>query len=280
MLLAALAVAAASIFSLTSRRNALRLMREELQVLQQESRALSQSRTNALQSLAALEKSRSEIDRLNALTDPNAEATLQSWLQRLHLLKERLEKMPEKKIPELKYLTEEDWLEITREIKLEDDFDFAKAINLLRFRSKCTAPVSGNIQIALAEYLDTHSDQMPANILELKPYLHTPVDDDVLNRYGIVYQGSTKDLPDNKVLIKESQIVDNDYDQLLIIKKDSMYHQDVSKNGDAVKQAIKAYTKAHNSQKPTKAGDLLPFLTAPLTPAQLDHHWSKNKPKS
>jgi hypothetical protein len=271
----ALVTTVLSTFSFVGRKKELSLLRQELATLRQEAESLAKLHAGTIRDLAALEKSRAEIDRLKALTDPNAEATLQAWLGRVHLLKEQLEKMPEKRIPELKYITEEDWLDITRTIKLESEFDFIEAFALLRLRSKCTAPVAGNIQIALAEYLDAHSGKSPSNISELRPYLHTPVDDEILNRYGIVYEGSTLDLPRNKILLQETQTVDDDYDNRLVITKEAMHFRNVSKNGDAVKQAIKAFAMANN-QKPAKIEDLLPYLTVPLTNAQLTHHWSRN----
>lgn len=271
----ALVTTVLSAFSYVSRKKELSLLRQELATLRQEAVSLAKLHAGTIRDLAALEKTRIEIDRLKALTDPNAEATLQTWLGRVHLLKERLEKMPEKRIPELKYLTEEDWLDITRIIKLEDEFDFAAAFASLRLRSKCAAPVAGNIQIALTEYLDAHSGNTPANSSELKSYLHTPVEDEILNRYGMVFTGRPQDLPRSKVLLQEKQTVDDDYDNLLVITKEAMHFRDVSKNGDAVEQAIKAYAKANN-QKPAKAEDLLPYLTVPLTNAQLTHHWTRS----
>jgi hypothetical protein len=256
------------------RKRELRFLKQENTALHQQAEYLAKERDSISKDLAAAERSRNEIDRLNALTDPNAEATLQSWLSRVHLLKERLEKTPEKKIPELKFLTEEDWLDITRTIKLESEFDFAEAMAKLRMRSKSTAPVAGNIQVALAVYMDANSGHTPASISQLKPYLRTPVDDDVLNRYEIVFAGSTQDLPRNKVLLQEKQLVDDDYDYRLVIFKDGMTFREESKNGDAVKLAITAFAKANNEQKPSSAEQLIPYLQTPLDSARLQHHWT------
>src|SRR5262249_9082281 len=69
--------------------------------------------------------------------DPAIQATLNSWAMRATQLRERLEQMPDKRIPELQLLTEKDWLDAVKNAKqLETDADFRKALYNLRNSAK------------------------------------------------------------------------------------------------------------------------------------------------
>ncbi|MFT3782600.1 MAG: hypothetical protein QM790_11350 [Nibricoccus sp.] len=61
--------------------------------------------------------------------------------------------------------------------------------------------------------------------------------------------------------------------------KTSMQFQTISINGDAVKQAIAAFTKAHNGEKPKSQEEIALFLKTTMSPASLAHHWHKYGPK-
>src|SRR4029453_13085730 len=63
-------------------------------------------------------------------------AELKFWSAKVRTFKERLDQMPERKIPELKLLKEWDWLEVTKEANLETDAGARRAFSALRKRAK------------------------------------------------------------------------------------------------------------------------------------------------
>src|ERR671925_209700 len=107
------------------RRTRLRRQRDEasssLAALQQENERLRQD-------AAELSRLRGEVARLrndaqrpaqltaadtSAANDPT-ETEMKSWLSRVNRLKEHLERTPGQKIPELQFVTEQDWLDAAR----------------------------------------------------------------------------------------------------------------------------------------------------------------------
>ena len=100
-------------------------------------------------------KLRNELARLKAdmaqkQNDPT-EAAMRSWLARVGQLRQRLEGMPDKAIPELKYLTETDWLETVRNAKVETEIEARQALNALRNVAK--EKVASMFSDALKQYL-------------------------------------------------------------------------------------------------------------------------------
>jgi RNA polymerase sigma factor (sigma-70 family) len=108
-----------------------------------------------------------------------------AWLARVSQLKQRLEKTPEARIPELQFVTEQDWLDAARG-KLETDKDYRGALASLR-----NAGENKFVQMAqpaLRDYVKTNNGQFPTDLAQLQPYFESPVDDAILQRWEIVPQ--------------------------------------------------------------------------------------------
>ena len=124
-------------------------------------------------------------------TNSSAEAAASSRQKRVDLLKQRLEQMPQLKIPELQFLTDKDWLRVaggdTGTRRLETDDDFREAFKELRGTAKVNFGVM--IRSALLDYAHAHYEMLPSSILELQPYLKAPVEDSLLQRYELSQTG-------------------------------------------------------------------------------------------
>jgi len=166
LLAAALTVAVvASLYEaqVISRQNA------ELQALRESSR---RERADSARELAAiLQKTateRAKVPAALASIDPAMESEMDAWLQKVVRLKQRLEQMPEKRIPELKTLTEQDWLDATKNINLDSDRDVRRALSELRFfaKERLVAPLG----IAFQSYLKANNNQPPSDATQLAPF--------------------------------------------------------------------------------------------------------------
>ena len=103
--------------------------------------------------------------------DPAIEATLKSWAARATQLKQRLEQMPDKKIPELQLLTDKDWFDAIKDPKqLETDDDFRQALNNLRNSAKNA--FGDMTREAMKKYAEANNGQLPGDLSQLKPLLH------------------------------------------------------------------------------------------------------------
>ena len=104
----------------------------------------------------------------------------QMYAERINQLKQWLGEHPAEKIPELKFLSDRDWLDAAP--AAENGFDAAMSL----LRANAEMQVAGRFFGALRGYGRDHDGQFPAEVAQLKPYLDPPVDDDVLDRYVIL----------------------------------------------------------------------------------------------
>ena len=106
-------------------------------------------------------------------------------LEKVRLLKERLEQTPKEKIPEMQFLAERDWLMEATECKqLDSDDDFRAAFSGLRQCGENTFLQMAST--ALSKYLATNDGQFPTEVAQLKPYFDKSPADEILERYKIV----------------------------------------------------------------------------------------------
>ncbi len=126
-----------------------------------------------------------------AASGPGAEPGSEeaAWLERVRLLKQKLDQTPGAKIPELQFLTHYDWLTAANN-KLETEDDYLLAFRELR--SSAVANFVRTLEIALQKYVQANNGQFPAELAQLKPLFETPPADEVLERYKIVSPGSPR----------------------------------------------------------------------------------------
>ncbi len=262
-------------------------LRDQVQSLQQQqallAEQLQQKRDGATSRLAALLaeneqlkskqnttellKLRGEVTLLRAATaqknsDPT-ESEAKSWLTRVNQLKQRLEQTSSAKIPELKYLTEQDWLNVARsDAKSEKDFRLAFS----SLRTAAEWQVAHMLQDAMNKYSQSNSGQFASDLPQLQSYLDSPIDDAILQRYAIVASGS---LPQLKLggdwMIALTAPVDAQYDNQIAISANGSGSTSFQGSTEiaTLTPALKAYATANNGQEPKNPSDLLPYLTTP-----------------
>jgi len=205
-------------------------LRDQLAQLQRE-RAAATGRLDALIAENAQLKSnankyellqlRGEVAQLktakarNDSHDPT-DAAAQAVAAKVKQLKQWLEQNPNAKIPELQYLTAQEWLRganYTRELKT--DHDYARAISQLRRDAKRTfAYVIGE---ALANYIAGNNGQLPGTLSQLEAYSNPAIDGTMLQRYQLLQTGNLGDFSIQEPLIAEIMPVDEQYDSLFTI---------------------------------------------------------------
>ena len=168
----------------------------------------NQDTTELLNLRAELARLRAE--KSTAAPDPFT-LTVLAETARAARLNQQLALAPEKRIPELQYLTLADWLEATRDADLDSDAGVRKALSRLRRLAKSRLYPAW--QQAFRAYLDKHDNQLPADLAQLKPYFETPVDDAVLTRYQLLVTGSANTLNPGDYIMTEKAAVDQDYDE-------------------------------------------------------------------
>jgi hypothetical protein len=147
-----------------------------------------------------------------------------AWVTKVNQLKQRLEQMPGEKIPELEYLTAQDWLRdagFSGDLKTDDDFDRVFS----QLRSNAKQKFAYSIGEALANYIAGNNGQLPGDISQLESYFNPPIDGTILKRYQLLQKGNLSDIPNNEPLIAEKAPVDDQYDTLFKISATGYSYQ-------------------------------------------------------
>jgi RNA polymerase sigma factor (sigma-70 family) len=165
---------------------------EEIQQLQQE----RDDATNQLAGLLAensqlksnlseneLLKLRGEVTQLRNEANDGTASTAKAWLEKVNKLKERLEENPNARIPEMQFLTEQDWLSAVSK-KLENDADYRR--DLADLRSAAESKFVGMYQQALQRYLNANNNQFPTDVSQLQSYFDPPIDEAILQRWKFI----------------------------------------------------------------------------------------------
>jgi hypothetical protein len=178
----------------------------------------------SLKSQSELLRLRSEVTRLRAMeqqlaqlksttastNDPFTQSVL-ALTAKAAALNQQLERMPDKRIPELQFLAESDWLTATKDASFQTETDIRQALSKLRSLAK--SRFGALATHALDKFIREHNGQLPADPVQLQPHFEVPVDELTLQRYRMLHTGNVNDLPKDTVYtMTEKSPVDRDYD--------------------------------------------------------------------
>lgn len=206
--------------------------------------------------------------------DPAAEAALETWLARVHQLKDQLQQMPDKRIPEMQYLTDEDWLAVAHEHpKLATDFEVRDALAALR--NMAQNHVAKPLSAALDGFVKAHDGQLPNDPSQLAPYLDRQTDPAILQRYEMLRTGLAEDhVAHQWTFVMQAKPVDDYQDILLSVGTLGGYGLMGSHRGEElVGQAAQSFRAAHGGQSPIAAAQLTPYLPRPVEAAIVEKYF-------
>jgi RNA polymerase sigma factor (sigma-70 family) len=128
-----------------------------------------------------------------------------------------LERMPDKKIPELQVLAESDWLNAAVDAKLDTDANIRKSLGKLRSLAKSRIPMGRSLNA----FITANNGQLPTDLSQLKSYFKSALGaaalddstiDAIFGRYTLLHGGNLSDYPSGTWFIGETAPVDEDYD--------------------------------------------------------------------
>jgi len=129
---------------------------------------------------------------------------LDAWLGRIKHLRTYLTHHPELGIPELKLLGAEDWLSATQEGDLSTEANYRQALSKLRMNAKIIA--APYLTEALRWAIDANNGEPPRDVSELKEFLTSDIDAQMLTRYVLNSKG---EVPKSRELsLIEREIID------------------------------------------------------------------------
>ncbi len=193
-------------------------------------------------------------------TDKTTIAAIDAWLERVRSLRAHLKNHPERAIPEMSLLSEEDWLNASKTpLSSESDFRRADA----RLRDWAIALFGQRAQAAMNKYAPPPNGGLPATAAELGPWFDPPLDPAMLARWTIVPSDDPRlvagSLGRDRVFT-QAELVDPEYDRRWFFTAGSyVVLEAVGSTDPAVKKALAAYAAANAGRAPEKISELLRY---------------------
>ena len=243
--------------------------RRRTMALEQEIAGLRGHQTQAEHDLAAAEQQLAAFETEAAAASARLgihASEIKSRLARLKELKNFFQQHPEHRIPELQLLSESDWLAAAQYVRLSSEDDTREAGARVREYAKETfAELLG---AALRKYTAANDGRLPADVLQLQPYLESPVDPAMLQRYEMRHTGRVVDVPSGGKAIVERSPIDGEYDIRINISptgsRGGTFPWASSELNDDTLEAERRYAAANQGRQPQDSADLLPYLQSPM----------------
>lgn len=234
--------------------------------LRRQADQLRQQLSETNRALAQARQAASDAAALDHAPGPDA-AERQSWLTRTRRLKALFAERPDQVIPEMRLLTERDWLSVSRDASFDTDVDTRKA--LASVRSYAKSHFTHDLNSALRRYTKASNGQLPVDLLQLAPYFDSPPDPAMLQRYAMTMVGKVSDAPADAA-IEERGVTDPTYDGFFHVQASGGYGSasgPMAEFSGRFNRAMSAYRRATGS-RPTEATDVLPYFNPPLDETQ------------
>jgi hypothetical protein len=221
---------------------------------------------------AELSRLREEAAQSNAAGQVNAaQSAAESWLERVAELKERLEQTPNAKIPELQFVTEQDWLNAAKR-ELKTDADYRRALS--EMRSAGENKFSWMLFKAIDAYRRGNNRQSPTDLAQLLPYFDSQVDDAILQRWTMLPSDSFPNMRlGGDMVITQKTPVDDVFDRRYIIGASGGWGNTdflESEIRETMTPVLEAYQATHSQSPLDDFSQLRPYATTPEQRAALE----------
>lgn len=219
---------------------------------------------------AELLKLRAEVTRLRANAGSAfAEPSLLAQARDMALLKQKLQQMPDKRIPELQFVTEKDWANAVRDADLTTEDGVREALSKLR-ETAINTFLNEMMKRAFKNYLAAHDGILPSELSELKPYFDAPVSDAMLQRYKLLQTGKVDNSADLVRLV--APYADEDYDSNHGMSINGAWGGRFNRVEQAVGGAVADFVKDNNGQIPTDPAQLASYFKTPIDAATVQKY--------
>jgi hypothetical protein len=187
------------------------------------------------------------------------------WMARELKLRQLFEQSPDQWIPEMKFLSGEEWLDQARKADL--DTVTGKRCALSNVRAAAAFSFAQKIMQALQTYLNAHNQQLPDSPSQLSPYFNPPVDEVeiILSRYEMLNREQQADPAYQDAVLIQKTLVDHLDNALVIGTKTATSAQRPNwptAIPDELEPVVKSYVDA-NHQGFLTFYDLEPYATTP-----------------
>jgi RNA polymerase sigma factor (sigma-70 family) len=227
--------------------------------------SLTSEITNLRTNFAELPKLRGEVTKLR-------NEAQQAPSTRASLLKQKLETMPDKKIPELQFVTEKDWIDASWDADLNTEDGVREALSKLR-EAALNRFLNEMMKNAIKKYLAAHDGILPADLTQLKPYFQEPVTDEMLQRYKLLQSGKPND--SEELVRLAAPPADDEYDSNHSISINGAWGGRFNRFEDTINTAAREFALNNNGQLPGDPSQITPYLKRPVDPVTIQKYLDK-----
>jgi len=255
----------------------LRALRRQAAHRARETSALQRERDTLARDLAEAERQLAALPPLRPAApgvSPERQSEMKAWLARVKRLHVLFDERADQRIPEMQFLTEEDWLRVAKDIQFDSDEATRRALAALR--AAAVEKFKPQLTSALRSFAKTPPENV-TTILALQPFADPPIDPALLVRYELFQ--TTQTPPRWKVQTKAPIDADHDTRHVIDVYVDGRGYGGSAATGPTAwipdfqqkaTQARQAFTKAHNGTLPQSLTEVLPYFNPPLDPALAD----------
>ena len=198
------------------------------------------------------------------------------WKAKEAKLRQLFDQRPDQRIPEMRLLTERQWLQSAQNA----DFDSSRGIRIAmsRMRELGISTFAIALETALRIYKRENTNNLPDNPSQLAGYFRPPVEDvdAMLARYELLDREAQSNTAVKGAVIVQKVLVDKAVDNAMLIGPEAFGYDQKPGAGRSVDYprellpVLKAYMNANNHTTPLAVDELGPYTTTPEQKAALD----------
>ena len=253
-------------------------LRRRTAQLAAESTALRRAHETLTRDLAEAERQFAALPRARATApadSPERRAELLIWLARVKQMRRLFDEHPEQRIPEMQFLTDQDWLRVAKRIDLDVEEGARKAFAAIR--DIAATRFAPQLSSALKKFRDSSPGAAPPSIAALASFFEAPPDEAMLDRYELRKVTESYD-PAPRWRVQTKAPIDADHDSRHYV---DAYVDGRGSGGGSLGApwawipefreqsdlAYQAYAAAHKGTSASNLADVLPYFNPPLAPA-------------
>ena len=205
-------------------------------------------------------------------------AEMANWLKRVKRLKQLFDERPDQRVPEMKYLTDQDWLKVAKRVDLEAENGERKAFAAIR--DAAAGHFTPQLSEALRKFATSSGDSAPPPMSVFARFLDPTADPEMLDRYEIIKTTEPYEKA-QRWRVQTKAAIDADYDSRHYVDAyvDGRGHGGGSTGApwawipdfrSQTERAHRAFTAANKGTSATGLADVLPYFNPPLSPALIE----------
>ncbi len=240
----------------------------ELRRLRTEADLLRRSQAATAAEIALAEQQLSALT-VVGVPDPAAarQVEIAAWVERTKRLRQHFAEKPELAIPEMRLLTDDDWLRVTKNANL--DTEKGTRLALAEIRASASKLFTLQLVRALHAYTQAFPNQKPVNVHALATFFAQAPDSAILERYELQDPSGPTGFGPAKWFAQNKAPIDLAYDSRFRVSAESSFQNSgasawVPDYQERYRRAAHDYAKANSGQRPPGLAGAIPFFSPPL----------------